>query len=278
MGPCGPRGCGGENADEVVCFDNDALFEICRRTTHADLNHSITMTMSAVTAPMRFPGQLNSDLRKLAMNLVPFPRLHFLTVSLAPLMSRGSCGYSPQNIPQLHQQMFESQNTLCGADPRHGRYLSAAAMFRGRVSHLEVTQQMSNVASTNSSYFVEWIPNNVKKTICDVPMRGGYKMSAALLGNNTCIQEMFKRILNQFGAMYRRKAFLGSYIGEGMDSLEFDEAENNLNDLVSEYQQYQDATVEETRATSDDEGPAAHPDFLEFLTSVVRKHEPVTVT
>ena len=29
------------------------------------------------------------------------------------------------------------------------------------------------------------------------------------------------------------------------DEMEFTEAESNMNDLVSEYQQYQDATVEE---------------------------------
>ena len=34
-------------------------------------------------------------------------------------------------------------------------------------------------------------------------------------------------------------------IGEGMDEMEFTEAESNMNDLVSEYQQYQDATAEE---------------------------------
>lgn len=31
----------------------------------------------------------------------------------------------------------------------------------------------------------------------------------------------------------------------GMDEMEFTEAESNMNDLVSEYEQYQDATVEE---------------------------------
>ena len=33
--------------------------------------------------------------------------------------------------------------------------------------------------------------------------------------------------------------------GEGMDEMEFTEAESNMNDLVSEYQQYQDAAAEE---------------------------------
>uniref|UniRef100_A0A3B4GVP4 Tubulin/FtsZ GTPase domain-containing protein n=2 Tax=Cichlidae TaxID=8113 RepID=A0A3B4GVP4_9CICH len=49
----------------------------------------------------------------------------------------------------------------------------------------------------------------------------------------------------QFTAMFRRKAFLHWYTGEGMDEMEFTEAESNMNDLVSEYQQYQDATAEE---------------------------------
>ena len=41
-----------------------------------------------------------------------------------------------------------------------------------------------------------------------------------------------------------RKAFLHWYTGEGMDEMEFTEAESNMNDLVSEYQQYQDATAD----------------------------------
>ncbi len=45
--------------------------------------------------------------------------------------------------------------------------------------------------------------------------------------------------------MFHRKAFLHWYTGEGMDEMEFTEAESNMNDLISEYQQYQDALVEE---------------------------------
>jgi len=41
--------------------------------------------------------------------------------------------------------------------------------------------------------------------------------------------------------MFRRKAFVFWYTGEGMDEMEFTEAESNMNDLISEYQQYQDA-------------------------------------
>merc|ERR1739842_89270 len=101
-----------------------------------------------------------------------------------------------------------------------------------------------NIQSKNSSFFVEWIPNNVKTACCDIPPRG-LKMSSTFIGNTTSIQSFFKRVGEQFTAMFRRKAFLHWYIGEGMDEMEFTEAESNMNDLVSEYQQYQDATADD---------------------------------
>ena len=91
---------------------------------------------------------------------------------------------------------------------------------------VQVDEQMLNVQNKNSSYFVEWIPNNVKSSVCDIPPKG-LKMSATFIGNSTAIQEMFKRVSEQFTAMFRRKAFLHWYTGEGMDEMEFTEAESS---------------------------------------------------
>ena len=57
----------------------------------------------------------------------------------------------------------------------------------------------------------------------------------------------------KFTVMFRRKAFLHWYTGEGMDEMEFTEAESNMNDLVSEYQQYQDATADEEGEFDDED-------------------------
>ncbi|KAI3383113.1 hypothetical protein SNEBB_006951, partial [Seison nebaliae] len=65
-----------ENTDETYCIDNEALYDICFRTlklttpTYGDLNHLVSITMSGVTTCLRFPGQLNADLRKLAVNML----------------------------------------------------------------------------------------------------------------------------------------------------------------------------------------------------------------
>lgn len=109
----------------------------------------------------------------------------------------------------------------------------------------EIDEQMLNVSNRNSSYFVEWIPNHVKASACDIPPRG-LKMSAAFIGNSTAIREVFERVGSQFTQMFRRKAFVHWYTSEGMDEMEFTEAESNMNDLVSEYMQYQDATCEDS--------------------------------
>ena len=66
-----------ENADQVMMMDNEALYDICFRTlklttpTYGDLNHLVSAAMSATTCCIRFPGQLNCDLRKVAVNMIP---------------------------------------------------------------------------------------------------------------------------------------------------------------------------------------------------------------
>eukprot|EP00630_Chrysocystis_fragilis_P002066 CAMPEP_0197395638 /NCGR_PEP_ID=MMETSP1165-20131217/7186_1 /TAXON_ID=284809 /ORGANISM="Chrysocystis fragilis, Strain CCMP3189" /LENGTH=445 /DNA_ID=CAMNT_0042921405 /DNA_START=57 /DNA_END=1394 /DNA_ORIENTATION=- len=247
-----------ENSDQCFTLDNEALYDICFRTlklttpTYGDLNHLIAAALCGTTCSLRFPGQLNCDLRKLAVNMVPFPRLHFFMVGFAPLTSRGSQQYRALTVPELTHQQFDAKNMMCAADPRHGRYLTCSCLFRGRMSTKEVDEQMLNVVNKNSSYFVEWIPNNVKSAICDIPPKG-LKMSSTFIGNSTAIQETWKRVSEQFTAMFRRKAFLHWYTGEGMDEMEFTEAESNMNDLISEYQQYQDATADEDAEYDEDE-------------------------
>lgn len=89
---------------------------------------------------------------------------------------------------------------MAACDPRHGRYLTVAAIFRGRMSmkvrlklkgsqneeangfpFKEVDEHMMNIQNKNSSYFVEWIPNNVKTAVCDIPPKG-LKMAATFVG------------------------------------------------------------------------------------------------
>jgi len=239
-----------ENADEVMCIDNEALYDICFRTLklqapkYEDLNHLVSNVMSGITCSLRFPGQLNSDLRKLAVNLIPFPRLHFFLVGFAPLVPKGTDAYRSFTVAELTQQMFESRNMMAACDPKNGRYLTASAIFRGKsISTKEVDEQMLAAQTKNQDRFVQWIPNNIKSSVCDIPPKG-LPLACTFIGNSTAIQDLFKRVNESFNAMFKRKAFIHWFLGEGMEENEFNEAESNIRDLIDEYQGYQEASAE----------------------------------
>merc|ERR1712188_323993 len=144
--------------------------------------------MTGVTASIRFPGRLNQDLRKLGVNLVPFPRLHFFTIAQAPLFSPRNASYVKLYVQELTTQVWSGKNYFSNVNPSEGKYLTAAATF---------------------------------------------------VSNTTALKDMFKRLSTQFSSLYKRKAFLHWYKGEGMDEMEFQEADKNVIDLITEYQDKQ---------------------------------------
>ncbi|OSX58832.1 hypothetical protein POSPLADRAFT_1184527 [Postia placenta MAD-698-R-SB12] len=238
-----------DNSDLTMCIDNEALYDISVRTLHvkapafSDLNSLVSQVMCGVSTSLRFPGQLNGDLRKLGLNLVPFPRLHFLMPSYAPFVDPKSQAFVRVSAPDLTSALFDRANLLVACDPRFGRYLTAATIFRGNIASQEAEMSVRDLQTKKSSQFVEWIPDNVSVALCSVPPVG-QTQAATCLANSTAVQELFQRTLSQFAAMYKRQAFLHWYTGEGMDAMEFSEAESNAQDLISEYQQYQEATLE----------------------------------
>jgi tubulin beta len=98
--------------------------------------------MSNCTASLRFPGiSNNADMRKLSTNLVPFPRLHFLMQSQAPLLKRTNHVFEKLNVQNIASQMFDSRSLLSNAGDisMHGKILTASCLFRGKnLSALEV--------------------------------------------------------------------------------------------------------------------------------------------
>jgi tubulin epsilon len=68
-----------------------------KKENHFEKENSIVANViNNLTCSMRFEGDLNVDLNEITMNLVPFPRMHFLQSSLAPLYSL----INPKMIPR----------------------------------------------------------------------------------------------------------------------------------------------------------------------------------
>jgi tubulin beta len=169
---------------------------------------------------MRFPGiSNNSDIRKLSTNLIPFPRVHFITQGQAPLVARASTSYITLDEKQLTCDLFDPRSFICETNPAHGKFLTGSILIRGEsVSAGEVERQLAALSDKRSSQFVEWIPNRLMNSICSVaPPFKTASMSGTSLFNATSISETMRRVLENFQKMFRKKAFLHQYTEEGMD-------------------------------------------------------------
>ena len=92
---------------------------------YEDLNHLVSAALSGVATCLRFRGQLDWDLRIIAVNLIPFARLRLFMTGFAPLASRGAQQYPALTVPELILQMFERAkgNVLSFSRPPGARRL-----------------------------------------------------------------------------------------------------------------------------------------------------------
>jgi len=229
-----------ENIDQVVCIENEALFRICHEKlliddpNYGDLNKLIGYLASGITSSLRFPGQLNIDLRKVAVNLIPFPRLHFYCGSFAPIVSLNSDDYVQHTVAALTQQAFDHNHmmTTLGSG---AKYIACSVTYRGKIPSQQVDAQTLRIQQQYSESFLEWIPNAVKTGIVNVPQQG-FQTSATLFGNNTGIRHVFEKVSENFDSMFQRSAFLHWYTDMGMEEQDFTEAQANMQDLTAQYE------------------------------------------
>merc|ERR1712080_249911 len=96
---------------------NEALYSISvnllkeDHPTYSFLNYLIYQVQMGCTASIRFSGQLNSDLRKLGVNMIPFPRLHFFNIAQAPVLSPKNKGCTKLFIQELTKQVWSGSSS-----------------------------------------------------------------------------------------------------------------------------------------------------------------------
>ncbi len=148
--------------------------------------------------------------------MVPFPRLHFFMSGFAPLTARGSQQLPCPNGAWAHPaDVRRRRNMMTACDPRRGRYLTVAGIFRVVACPTkEIDEQMLAIQQKNSNYFVDWIPHNVKVVICDIPPQG-LKWASTSSETTPPSRRYSSALESQFALMFRRKAFLHWYTGGG---------------------------------------------------------------
>merc|ERR1711879_107560 len=128
-----------------------------------------------------------------------------------------------------------------------GKTMAASITFRtGSVDQKKCEEEVTKnqTKTKGNGLMVEWIPNNFKIGVV-ATTRVDCELSSTAVVNTTALKAIFQRLATQFGALFKRKAFLHWYKGEGMDEMEFQEADKNVRDLITEYQDKESAKYEE---------------------------------
>mmetsp|Transcript_5591 Transcript_5591/g.9168 ORF Transcript_5591/g.9168 Transcript_5591/m.9168 type:complete len:452 (+) Transcript_5591:39-1394(+) len=246
-----------ENADQCFTLDNEALYDVCRRNldierpTYTNLNRLIGQVVSSLTASLRFDGALNVDLSEFQTNLVPYPRIHFMLTSYAPIISAEKAYHEQLSVHEITNSVFEPSNMLTKCDPRHGKYMACCMMYRGDVVPKDVNSAVATIKTKRTVQFVDWCPTGFKCGINYQPptvVPGGdlarVQRAVCMVSNTTAIAEALSRIDHKFDLMYAKRAFVHWYVGEGMEEGEFSEAREDLAALEKDYEEVGAETAE----------------------------------
>ncbi|OHE92312.1 tubulin/FtsZ family protein [Colletotrichum orchidophilum] len=243
-----------ENSDCTFLVDNEAVYDICRRNLdiprpgYEHLNRLIAQVVSSITSSLRFDGALNVDLNEFQTNLVPYPRIHYPLISYAPVISANKSSHESFKVQELTFQCFEPNNQMVVCDPRNGKYMAVALLYRGDVVPRDCNAAIAALKAKSSFNLVEWCPTGFKLGInyqkpMAVPAAAGdgglasVDRSVSMLSNTTAIAEAWSRLDHKFDLMYSKRAFVHWYVGEGMEEGEFSEAREDLAALEKDYEE-----------------------------------------
>jgi tubulin alpha len=200
--------------------------------------------ISSLTASLRFDGALNVDVTEFQTNLVPYPRIHFMLTSYAPMISSAKAFHENLTVAEITNSVFEPTNMMTKCDPRHGKYMACCLMYRGDVVPKDVNAAVATIKTKRTIQFVDWCPTGFKCGINYQPpmlVPGGdlaeVKRAVCMVANTTAIAEALSRIDHKFDLMYAKRAFVHHYVGEGMEEGEFSEAREDLAALEKDYEE-----------------------------------------
>ncbi|GAU27969.1 hypothetical protein TSUD_146870 [Trifolium subterraneum] len=151
-----------EHSDVVVLLDNEAIYDICRRSldierpSYTNLNRLISQSISSLTTSLRFDGAINVDITEFQTNLVPYPRIHFMLSSYAPVISSAKAYHEQLSVPEITRAVFEPSSMMVKCDPRHGKYMACCLMYRGDIAPKDVNVAVSNIKTKRTVQFVDW--------------------------------------------------------------------------------------------------------------------------
>ncbi|KEG15528.1 putative epsilon tubulin [Trypanosoma grayi] len=264
-----------EHADAVLPLDNDALArmadsalgrkslsnaagELVRgvvpkahgysvaqptKTTmpYDSMNALVAQLLSNLTCAMRFPGTLNMDINEITTNLVPYPRLLFLTAAIAPLnVARHSSVAGPRSVDAMlgacldkdHQFVDVSGGAESALTKEAGTCLATAIVARGpQITVGDLARNVPRIRERQK--LVYWNEDGFKMALCGVsPL--GHRDSVLMLANHCSIAQKLEKSYQRFMRLYAVRSHVHHY-EKFLELTYFDATAEILSTAVDDY-------------------------------------------
>ena len=229
-------------------FQNDAINEICRnkfyieKPSYNDINRLIAQVISSITCPLRYDDKI--DKSQFISCLIPFPRLHFLLSSYAPLCSIQIAPFEEFNVGQITHETFYKNSIFANCNEKENRFIASCLMYRGDAISKEVLATIETIKIKYKIKFPDWCKTGFKSIInsyppCIVPGGDFPKLNRSIcrISNTPGINNIFEGLKESYNEMYNKKEFIELYISEGMEEQEIVEAKEELSKLENNYKE-----------------------------------------
>lgn len=222
--------------DECLASEIGSGFKKRNGTAFDGMNNLVAHMLSNLTASMRFPGQLNVDINELTTTLVPFPRLHFFSTSIAPLVG---AGLPPRQNADLRMcerivaQGFSNTGLLVRSDVRRGVHLAAGVLLRGPFAVSDVNASV--LKQQKELNMVSWNPDGFKIGMCSTSSLYS-SVTALTVSNNCTISEPLVEGYSRFVKLYRARAHLHHFL-EYIEADQIAAAAETVTGLIADYRQ-----------------------------------------
>ncbi|CAD8096439.1 unnamed protein product [Paramecium primaurelia] len=234
-----------DSAEQLIFFDNEGIKQNLSRIgiqfDYQDANLHIAQTICCNSSPFRNPGDINSSLRKLSTNLIPFPDYKLFTCSMTNNQQSDYYNeYQKMDEYQIFKELMSTDHNSTFIDNFQGRYWAAAFSIRGEISNKEIYKQCSKF-----NYFLEDYQSRAKKRIKGVNMFftsickrkfQNYEFFGSSIIHSNSVNKQLDNLGEKFKIMYQKKSYLHTYIQEGIDDQEFFEAQSRLDNIRYWYQ------------------------------------------